>query len=177
MTSKNSIAEILAVDGGVWANSPVSVAIAEAIAELKIPVERIRILNIGTTHTTKLTGQPMLLDGKVIGNLLQKILGYLFILPVGLLGSIAVRLGWQSRRVHGTLGWVANIAGLLMKTQAQTSDMMGECLLGDRYIRVDSESPYGELDDITRIDHFASLGQDAAKHSATFARVQALFFG
>ena len=63
-----------------------------------------------------------------------------------------------------------------MKTQAQTSDMIGERLLGDRYIRVDSESPYGELDDVTHIGHFTSLGQDAAKHSATFARVQALFF-
>jgi hypothetical protein len=51
VTTRHSVVDILAVDGGVWANSPVSVAIAEATAELKIPIERIRVLNIGTTHT------------------------------------------------------------------------------------------------------------------------------
>jgi hypothetical protein len=118
----------------------------------------------------------MLLDGKVIGSLLQKMLGNIFVWPIGLAGNLAMRLGFHPRRVHGNLGWVANIAGLIMKVQAQTSDMVGECLLGDRYIRVDSESPFGELDDVTQIGHFTSLGENAAKHADTYARVQPLFF-
>lgn len=37
------------VDGGVWANSPVMVAIAEAVAFLGVPLHDIDILSIGTT--------------------------------------------------------------------------------------------------------------------------------
>ena len=70
---------------------------------------------------------------------------------------------------------MANIAGLLMKTQAQTSDMVASRLLGDRYVRVDSSTVHGELDDVQHINTFTSLGEDAAKDPATFARVQALF--
>ena len=37
------------VDGGVWANSPVMVAVTEAVAFLGIPLEDIAVLSIGTT--------------------------------------------------------------------------------------------------------------------------------
>jgi len=44
MVSKSSY-----FDGGVWANSPALAAIIEAVCYLKIPIERIDILSIGTT--------------------------------------------------------------------------------------------------------------------------------
>jgi patatin-like phospholipase/acyl hydrolase len=37
------------VDGGVWGNNPSSVALVEAVSFLKVPLEEIDILNIGTT--------------------------------------------------------------------------------------------------------------------------------
>lgn len=37
------------VDGGVWANNPVMVAITEAIGVLGVPIENINVLSIGTT--------------------------------------------------------------------------------------------------------------------------------
>ena len=39
------------VDGGVWANCPAMVALVEAVAFLKVPLDDIDILSIGTTST------------------------------------------------------------------------------------------------------------------------------
>ncbi|HCZ17402.1 MAG TPA: patatin, partial [Candidatus Accumulibacter sp.] len=39
------------VDGGVWANSPVMVAVTEAVAFLGIPLDEIDVLSVGTTST------------------------------------------------------------------------------------------------------------------------------
>jgi len=41
------------IDGGVWANNPVMVAITEAIGFLNFPLENIRALSLGTTNPTK----------------------------------------------------------------------------------------------------------------------------
>jgi len=41
------------VDGGVWANNPTMVAIAEAVSMLGIPLSDIRVLNLGTTCPVK----------------------------------------------------------------------------------------------------------------------------
>jgi patatin-like phospholipase/acyl hydrolase len=40
------------VDGGVWANNPVVLGIAEAVSMLAVPLSAIRILSLGTTSTT-----------------------------------------------------------------------------------------------------------------------------
>jgi uncharacterized protein len=37
------------VDGGTWANNPSVVAITEAVSLLGVPLDAIRILNVGTT--------------------------------------------------------------------------------------------------------------------------------
>lgn len=154
--AKSIISEFEAVDGGVWANSPVTIAIAEATGELGIPLNRIRVLNIGTTHTDKLIGQPMHISGDSIGLLLKNVLPKW----IGLVCSKLVTRFWKPKPVRGLVGWVANIAGLLMKAQAQTSDLVARQLLGDRYVRVDSSTQFGELDDITRITNFVSLGPE-----------------
>lgn len=44
------------IDGGVWANNPSVVAITEAVRTLGVPLESIRVLNVGTTD--KLLGSP-----------------------------------------------------------------------------------------------------------------------
>lgn len=46
----NMVAESSYFDGGVWANSPVMAAIIEAVCFLRIPLERIDVLSVGTTE-------------------------------------------------------------------------------------------------------------------------------
>ena len=174
VTTRSTVANIEVVDGGVWANSPVTVAIGEAIGELNISLDRIHVLSIGTTHTDQLTGQPMLLDSGVFTRM-SDALGWLIFRPFRFVIGRFLKADWKPTAVRGRIGWVANIAGLLMKTQAQTSDMVASRLLGDRYIRVDSSTVHGELDDVQHINDFTSLGEDAAKDPSTSARVQALF--
>ena len=48
------------VDGGVWANNPTIVGIAEAVSMIKIPLQRISVLSLGTTDEVK--GRPRALD-------------------------------------------------------------------------------------------------------------------
>ena len=172
VTATNAVTSFDAIDGGVWANSPVSVALAEAVAELGASLDQIRVLSIGTTRTAKLTGQPMQLDGKVIGNILKTVLWQ----PFGsIFGFLVARCWPKDVRVHGIAGWVANIASLLMKTQSQTSDIIARQLLGERYLRIDSDTEFDALDDVSNTNHFINLGAKAASDAATLAKVQALF--
>ena len=46
----NMIAESSYFDGGVWANSPAMAAIVEAVCFLRIPIERVDVLSVGTTE-------------------------------------------------------------------------------------------------------------------------------
>jgi len=48
------------IDGGVWANNPAVVAIAEAVSMLNVPLEAITVLNVGTMD--HLTNHPKRLD-------------------------------------------------------------------------------------------------------------------
>jgi len=45
------IDSIRLIDGGVWANNPTLVGIVEAIGTLKIPLNKIKVLSIGTTNS------------------------------------------------------------------------------------------------------------------------------
>jgi patatin-like phospholipase/acyl hydrolase len=44
------------IDGGIWANNPVIVAVTEAVSMFKAPLESIRVLSIGTTRSTVVRG-------------------------------------------------------------------------------------------------------------------------
>jgi predicted acylesterase/phospholipase RssA len=48
------------IDGGVWANNPSVVAISEAVSMLNVPLEAIRVLNVGTVDQR--TNHPERLD-------------------------------------------------------------------------------------------------------------------
>lgn len=45
----NMVAESSYFDGGVWANSPAMAAVIESVCFLRIPIERIDLLSVGTT--------------------------------------------------------------------------------------------------------------------------------
>jgi patatin-like phospholipase/acyl hydrolase len=45
----NAVANSSYFDGGVWANAPAMAAIIEAVCFLRIPIERIEVLSVGTT--------------------------------------------------------------------------------------------------------------------------------
>ncbi len=147
---------IRAIDGGVWANSPSLVAISAAVKELKIDVDRIRLLSIGTTYDTNLLAQPAKIDGKIIKLLLKPVVG-----PIrAWLASVL----WKPMPINGKLGWLPTIVGLLMKTQIQIAEHVCDGILGsDRYLRVDSPTIPTELDDVVAIDRLISLGETAAQ--------------
>lgn len=46
----NMVAESSYFDGGVWANSPAMASIVEAVCFLRIPIERVDVLSVGTTE-------------------------------------------------------------------------------------------------------------------------------
>jgi patatin-like phospholipase/acyl hydrolase len=46
----NMVSETSYFDGGVWANSPAMAAIIEAVCFLRVPLERIDVLSVGTTE-------------------------------------------------------------------------------------------------------------------------------
>lgn len=48
------------IDGGIWANNPSVVAIAEAVSMLNVPLDSIKVLNVGTID--QLTNHPKRLD-------------------------------------------------------------------------------------------------------------------
>jgi patatin-like phospholipase/acyl hydrolase len=155
---------ILAVDGGVWANSPTTVALAEAIHELGVAPERIEMLSIGTTFNPSLERQPLLVDRKMIETLIEPAVGWL---PAKL-GSLL----WKPRRVPDKIAWLPNIAGFLMKTQAQTANYLCERILGDRFVRVDEPTEATTLDDGSMINRLVGLGESLAEKYLQVAKTR-----
>ena len=51
------VGELLLADGGLWANNPSIIALAEAVSKFKRSVEQVRILSIGTGHSVNLYSQ------------------------------------------------------------------------------------------------------------------------
>ena len=68
----------LLADGGLWANNPSIIALTEAISKFKRGVEEVRVLSIGTGHTTQMyakRGSWGLLTGWGANKLVSYILG------------------------------------------------------------------------------------------------------
>ena len=82
---------------------------------------------------------------------------------------------WKDKRIRGKIGWVANIAEFLMKTQAQTAEYVCSNLLGDRFMRIDDPSLITDLDDVASIDKLAGLGAAAAANNQTLKEVRTRF--
>ena len=51
------VGEALVADGGLWANNPSIIALAEAASKFRVEIERVHILSIGTGHSTKFFSQ------------------------------------------------------------------------------------------------------------------------
>ncbi len=147
------VASIEAIDGGVWANHPGLVAITEAVRYLRIPIERIEMLSIGTTYSPEIKGQPSSIDLQMVAKVVSLGTGWRAALLAGLIPG--------DRRIRGKIGWAARIAEFLMKTQAQTADYICGGLLGERYLRIDDPSPVIDLDDVKAIHALEGLGEAA----------------
>ncbi len=48
------VGDSLMADGGLWANNPSIIALTEAVAVFRRPIEQVRILSIGTGHSVSL---------------------------------------------------------------------------------------------------------------------------
>jgi hypothetical protein len=155
LDTQGVVAPIEAVDGGVWANNPGTVALAEAVGPLGISIDRIDLLSIGTTYSPAIAGQPLLLNKEIVG----KVAGH----GGGWKASLAAKILWKDMRIRGKIGWVANIAEFLMKTQAQTASRVCGDLLGSRFLRIDDASTGVELDDVRAIKRLIGLGEATAE--------------
>jgi uncharacterized protein len=154
------------IDGGVWANSPTTVALAEAVYELGIAPERVEMLSVGTTYAPKLLGRPLLVDRPMIEALVKPFVRW----PLAKLISFA----WEPRRVRGKLGWLPTIAGFLMKTQAQTAAHVSGRILGDRFLRVDAPTVETEIDDVTSVKRLINLAREPAEANLAAVRTRFL---
>lgn len=60
LPSFTGVDNVRLVDGGIWANNPIMIAITEAISMLNIPLNSLRVLSLGTTN--ELVGRRACLD-------------------------------------------------------------------------------------------------------------------
>lgn len=162
----------MAIDGGVWANSPSSVALHEAVGYLGIDPDRIEMLSIGTTFSSKVMSAPLLIDRKVVGSLLKSGGGLFLGFFANLILSTVGKTLWKPKRVRGKIGYAPNIAGLLMKTQAQAADYVVKGVLDSRYLRIDTAADIGALDAVSEVRKLVSLGKEAAKTHAEAVKVR-----
>jgi hypothetical protein len=93
------IENVLAVDGGVWANSPTTVALAEA-AQLGWNLADVRMLSVGTLFTPNVLAQPFEIDDALVKTALAPLIGKLGATAAGLL-LLATGCSWRVRELPG----------------------------------------------------------------------------
>ncbi len=71
------VGDSLVADGGLWANNPSIIALAEALSKFRAEIERVHILSIGTGRSTKFYSQSKNW-GLFTGWGLQKLVSYFF---------------------------------------------------------------------------------------------------
>ncbi len=146
----NMVAESRYFDGGVWANSPAMAAIIEAVCFLRIPLERIDVLSVGTTE------EPFTARGQA---------------RPGLCG-LKLRAG-----IIGWL-WKGKIIDLLMNVQQESSLRLARNLVGEpKFLRVNTVTVPGSysLDGSKEIGELADLGNRAALEPAVLGQVKSRF--
>lgn len=133
------------VDGGLWANAPIEVGIAEG-REIGHSLNKIEVLSVGTGQKEyNREGEPHRLfrDGR-----------------------------------HGVIGWGSSLVDLVMRSQSQRSQDLGQYFLSeDQIIHVDFPLPsdVGGLDAVGQVDVLADRARSKAKQNGFTIREQ--FFG
>ena len=150
--------EATLTDGGVWANNPTLVAVAEAV-RIGVPLEEIDVLSLGTAYSPKSLAEPPTVSD--------------------LAGTVG--LGWLARlftsaRVRGKIGWAAQIAEFLLKTQEQSVDHVADSILGDRYLRIDEPIAKAEVDDVSSVEQLIAKARARASKRSILDAVGDRFF-
>jgi hypothetical protein len=146
----NMVAESSYFDGGVWANSPAMAAIIEAVCFLRIPLERIDVLSVGTTEEP-FTARGQARDGFLGLKLRSSVIGWL---------------------------WKAKILSLLMNAQQESSLRLARHLVGaPKFLRVNTVTVPGSysLDGPREIGELADLGNRKALEIELLGQVKSRF--
>jgi len=128
------------VDGGLWANAPIEVGIAEG-REIGHSLDNIEVLSVGTGQKEyNREGEPHRLfrDGR-----------------------------------HGVIGWGSSLVDLVMRSQSQRSQNLGQYLLSeDQVMHVDFPLPsnVGGLDAVGQVDVLADRARSRAKQNGHTVR-------
>lgn len=104
------------VDGGVWANNPVMLAVTEAVDFFQQPLSSIAALRIGTTTEAPAFGSASTTE----------------IAKVRILDRITLGLGVKKRSEGGKLQMAAAVLDYMMHGQERSASSMAKHLLGDQ---------------------------------------------
>ncbi len=145
------------LDGGIWANNPVLPAIAEAVRHLKVPLDRIDVLSVGTM------GNEVDFTKPLVGEKVAWISTALF--RGGLARSTTPLRG-------GKLAWAAASADLFFAAQEHGAAMLANSFLSSaRHLRINQQTPTEiKLDNAEAIADMALRGANVGQDSFVAVR-------